>query len=92
MPCRRSKQKCWVLVGYMSVWNPGAEAISTWMAWKAVRMDETLKQTRVDKSQEPKTEFWAPVMLKGLGEEEPAKDSAKELSVQQEENPRTLEF
>lgn len=43
-------------------------------------------------SQEPKTEFWAPVMLKGLREEEPAKDSAKELSVQQEENPRTLEF
>lgn len=78
---------------WIYVWSPEVEAISTQVAWKAVRMDETLRETKVEKSQEPKTEFWDPLMLKGLeDEEEPAKDSAKELSMQQEETPRTSEF
>lgn len=63
----------------MSVWSPGTEAISTWMARTVVRMDETLKEMRVEKRQEPKTWLWDSLTSKCCGgEEEPAKDSAEE--------------
>lgn len=58
MPCLRSRWRRWVVMGCVWVQTPEEEAISTWMAWKAVRMDETSKEKWAVR-EEMRTKNWA---------------------------------